>query len=70
MDSKSLGELVVRIDERTANMEKRQLEEIGNREKLSGRVEALESWRNYLVGAHAAVVAALSAVGIYVKAKN
>ena len=68
MDSRDMGELLSLIDERTQNMEKRQLDEIVKRESLATRVESLETWRNYLVGAHSAVVAALSAVGIYVKA--
>lgn len=68
MDSSLMGELLSRIDERTKNMESRQIEEIEKRESLAVRVASLETWRNYLVGAHSAVVAALSAVGIYVKA--
>lgn len=70
MDSKDMGYLLSRIDERTMNMEKRQLDEIEKREKLTVRVESLEGWRNILVGAHAAVMSGLGAVGIYIKAKH
>lgn len=70
MDSKDMGYLLSRIDERTMNMEKRQLDEIEKREKLTVRVESLEGWRNILVGAHAAVMSGLGAVGIYIKAKR
>ena len=68
MDNRDMGELLVRIDERTANMASIQKDEIEKREKLSVRVESLEGWRNILVGAHAAVVSGLGAIGIYVKA--
>lgn len=70
MTTDKFGELVARIDERTANMERRQLEEISKREKLVERVDALENWRNYILGAHAAGIAALSILGISVKAKH
>lgn len=70
MDSKEMGELLSRIDERTEFMSLRQSEEIEKREKLVLRVESLEGWRNILVGAHAAVTAAMAGVGLYVKVKH
>lgn len=70
MDSDKMGELLSRIDERTANMAIIQKDEIEKREKLAVRVESLEGWRNILVGAHAAVMSGLGAVGIYIKAKH
>lgn len=70
MASDKIGELVARIDERTANMERRQLEEITRREKIVERVDSLENWRNYILGAHAAAIAVLSSVGLYAKSKH
>lgn len=70
MANDKFGELIARIDERTANMEKRQIEEISRREKLVERIDSLENWRNYILGAHAAGVAALSILGISIKARH
>lgn len=70
MSDKYIGELVARIDERTANMEKRQLEEIEKREKLVDRVNSLENWRNVLVGFHGAAASAITGIGIFIGNKH
>lgn len=67
MDSKEMGELLSRIDERTEFMSLRQAEELKHREILTGRVESLEGWRNILAGAYGAVMTGLGAIGLYIK---
>lgn len=70
MDSKDMGELLSRIDERTEFMSLRQSEEIKKSEDLVKRVESLEGWRNILVGAHAAIMSSLGAIGFYAKVNH
>lgn len=67
MDPKLMGELIVRIDERTANIAKRQEEEIKERKDLSNRLDILESWKNKLVGAY---VLLAGAVGVAAKVRH
>lgn len=49
------SELLLRIDERTQNIEARQTEEIEERKDLNRRVNLLENWRNFIVGGLAVV---------------
>lgn len=59
MDSKDMGELLSRIDERTSNMYKRQEEEIIERKGISKRVDLLENWRSGLSYAYGVGVLAI-----------
>lgn len=70
MDSKEMGELLSRIDERTEFMSLRQAEEIKKTESILVRVESLEGWRNLLVGVHTTVGSALGAIGLYMRSKH
>lgn len=55
--------LLSRIDERTKNIEARQLEEIGERKDLDKRIDVLENWRNFIVGG-LAVIGFVFAAGV------
>lgn len=53
-------QLLSRIDERTQNIESRQLEEIDERKEIGKRVDVLENWRNFILGGLAVIVFCLA----------
>lgn len=69
MDSKAMGEAIARIDERTENLVKRQDEEIRERKTLGTRIDSLETWRNGLAGAWAAISLIVALIGYAIKAQ-